>query len=648
LAIPGVKDTRRAAPSPKGTAGHPEAPVANGARLGVAETRPVTQPVTRPVTSDTPGDKPSDGRTPGKAPRRASADTRGPISGFAGSLLQAGHRVLSLTIFSSLTRRIVVLNVAALAAFLTAVLYLNDFRAGIIEARVQSLRVQGEIIAGAIAASATVDADVISVDPDRLIQLQGDGITSNFSFIDPSLEFPINPEQVTPLLRSLIIPTRTRARIYDQGGLLILDSVNIFARGEVLRQLATERTDTVPLLVSWWNMVSRWLRAGEYPLYQEYTGDEGKRYSEVASALDGATGSFVRVNSEGHLIVSIAVPVQRLRATVGALMLSTEPGEIDGIVENERWSIIRIFSVFVAITIVLSLLMAGTIAGPVRRLSAAAKRVQMAMNGREQIPDFTKRSDEIGDLSGSFRDMTNALYTRIEDIERFAADVAHELKNPLTSLRSAAETLPRTKTGADRDRLTAIILHDVRRLDRLISDISSASRLDAELARDEAIEVDIYRLLEVIVAIQEDFAARRGVKVVLAPVGPAESPLLVTGHDSRLAQVFNNLLDNAISFSPKGGTVSITPRRAGNTIAIVVTDEGPGTRGNAEKIFHRFYTDRPESEGFGNHSGLGLSISRQIMQAHKGTIIAENRREGTGARFVVTLPASGDRLAGKT
>ncbi|NOZ31562.1 MAG: HAMP domain-containing protein [Alphaproteobacteria bacterium] len=572
---------------------------------------------------------------------KSTQKNAGPLARFAGSIVQTLRRLLSVTIFSSLTRRIVVLNVAALAAFLAAVLYLNDFRAGIIEARVQSLRVQGEIIAGAIAASATAEADTITVDPDRLVQLQGDGINSQFSFIDPSLEFPINPERVTPLLRSLIIPTRTRARIYDRDGLLILDSVNIFARGEVLRQLASEQVDEVPLLVDWWNRASRWLRAGEYPLYQDYFGEEGKRYPEVGSALEGSTGSFVRVNTEGRLIVSIAVPIQRLRATVGALMLSTEPGEIDAVVENERWSIIRIFSVFVAITFVLSLLMAGTIAGPVRRLSAAAKRVQMSMNGREQIPDFTDRSDEIGDLSGSVRDMTNALYNRIEDIERFAADVAHELKNPLTSLRSAAETLPRAKTVADHDRLTAIILHDVRRLDRLISDISSASRLDAELVRDVMVEVDIYRLLEVIVAIQEEMASRRGIKLVLGPPPPGEDPLLMTGHDSRLAQVFNNLLDNAISFSPPGGTVSIVPRRNVTGICVEITDEGPGIRGNSEEIFRRFYTDRPDSEDFGNHSGLGLSISRQIIEAHKGTIVAQNGPSGVGARFVVTLPATG-------
>ena len=229
----------------------------------------------------------------------------------------------------------------------------------------------------------------------------------------------------------------------------------------------------------------------DFPPYQEYGADEGTRYPEVAAALSGAPADVVRVDARHQLVISVAVPVQRVRATVGVLLLSTQPGEIDSIVATERWGILRIALVAAAVTIILSLLLAGTIAGPLRRLSEAAEKVQTSMTSRAEIPDFTDRTDEVGHLSRALRSMTSALYNRIEAIERFAADVAHELKNPLTSLRSAVETLPRAKRAEDRERLNAIIQHDVRRLDRLISDISNASRLDAELARESAERVDI-------------------------------------------------------------------------------------------------------------------------------------------------------------
>ena len=552
------------------------------------------------------------------------------------SLWRAVNRLLALTIFANLTRRIIVLNLVALAVLVSGILYLNQWRAGLIDAKVQSLRVQGEIIAAAIAASATVDSDVISVDPDRLLQLQGD-VVSPLSFFDPTLEFPINPERVAPLLRNLVTPTRTRARIYDQGGLLILDSANIYARGEVLRQLAAEETGTGFFLFDWWNTVMGWLPGDQFPLYQEYGADEGKRYPEVAAALTGAAADIVRIDAQHELVVSVAVPIQRLRATVGVLLLSTAPGEIDSIVTTERWGILRIALVAAGVTIILSLLLAGTIAGPMRRLSEAAERVQTAGNARAEIPDFTDRPDEIGHLSGALRAMTDALYARIEAIERFAADVAHELKNPLTSLRSAVETLPRAKRPEDRERLNAIIQHDVKRLDRLISDISNASRLDAELARETGERVDLAKLAEAIVSIQKDLAASRNIDVTLGVHAGKQAPV-VFGHDGRLGQVFNNLIDNAVSFSPEDGTVRVNVTGDAERIVVTVSDEGPGIRGDISRIFQRFYTDRPDGEHFGDHSGLGLSICRQIVIAHKGTITAENREDRSGARFIVTLP----------
>lgn len=552
-------------------------------------------------------------------------------------LVLAIRRFFDITIFSSLTRRIIVLNLAGLLVLVVGILYLNQWRAGLIDARVQSLRVQGEIIAAAIAASATADSDVISVNPDRLLQLQGDGTVSSLSYYDPTLEFPINPERVAPLLRNLITPTRTRARIFDEQGLMILDSDTLYARGEVLRRSIDTSTPPSFFLLDWWNAAISWAPGDHFPTYQEFAPDEGARYPEVASALQGAPADFVRVDGKNRLVVSVAVPVQRLRAVVGVILLSTAPGDIDSVVAQERWSILRIALIAAGVQIALSLLLAGTIAGPMRRLSAAAERVQTAGNARAEIPDLSDRPDEIGHLSGALRRMTDALYNRIEAIERFAADVAHELKNPLTSLRSAVETLPLAKKPEDRERLTNIIQHDVRRLDRLITDISSASRLDAELARETAEPVDVEQLAEAMVAIQKDLAAGRDVDVVMARRG-GRGPAVINGHESRLAQVFSNLIDNAVSFSPAGGTVTVGIQTETDSVAITVTDEGPGITGDVGRIFQRFYTDRPDSDGFGNHSGLGLSISRQIVEAHKGTIRAHNRTDRSGAVFTIVLP----------
>ena len=549
---------------------------------------------------------------------------------------RAVQRFLAVTVFSSLAKRIIVLNLAGLAVLVVGILFLNQWRTGLIEARVQSLRVQGEIIAAAIAASATVDSNVITVNPDRLLELQTGDPGSSLSFLDPNLEFPINPERVAPLLRNLVTPTRTRARIYDQGGVLILDSANIYARGEILREMTGPQDNAGFFLFEWWNALMAWLPGDDFPQYQEYAADEGKRYPEVAAALSGASTAIVRMDAQQQLVVSVAVPVQRVRATVGVLLLSTQPGDIDQIDTAERWGILRIALVAAAVTIILSLLLAGTIAGPLRRLAAAAEKVQMSMTSRAEIPDFSDRADEVGHLSKALRSMTSALYNRIEAIERFAADVAHELKNPLTSLRSAVETLPRAKRAEDRERLNAIIQHDVRRLDRLISDISNASRLDAELARQTAEPVDVEGLLEAMVSIQADLAGKRGVTVELER-HTKRYPATTVGHDSRLAQVFNNLIDNAVSFSPEGGKVEVVVTTDETRITVTVSDEGTGIRGDISRIFQRFYTDRPEGEHFGDHSGLGLSISRQIIEAHKGTITAANREDRSGAVFTAVL-----------
>jgi two-component system, OmpR family, sensor histidine kinase ChvG len=566
-----------------------------------------------------------------------------------GVLRRTWQFFVSLT-FSSLTRRIVSLNLAGLLALVIGILYLSQFRAGLIDARVQSLLVQGEIIAGAIAASATAESGTITIDPERLLELQAGESYGPRDELLSSLEFPINPERVAPVLRRLISPTNTRARIYDREGVLILDSRSLYGRGDVLRfDLPSPLAEQPGFFERLWIAFKRWLGRGDLPLYEELGPGNGRGYPEVVQALNGLKSSMVRVNNRGEVIVSVAVPVQRFRAVRGVLMLSTQGGDIDDIVQAERLAIFKVFLIAAAVMVVLSMALAGTIAGPVRRLADSAERVRHRIRSRVEIPDFTGRRDEIGHLSGTLREMTDALYRRIEGIESFAADVSHELKNPLTSLRSAVETMPLAKTDESRGRLLAVIQHDVKRLDRLISDISDASRLDAELQRHEVVTVDIAKLLRTVVAVANEVRRDDGVQVTLKIEGDNPKVFTTAGNDSRLSQVIDNLVDNARSFSPPNGTVRINCRRTKTHIEIVVDDDGPGVPPDAfDKIFQRFYTDRPH-QGFGHNSGLGLSISKQIIDAHGGVLRVENRLGGPdpetgsarilGARFLVRLPA---------
>ncbi len=560
-------------------------------------------------------------------------------------------RFTSLHLFTSLTRRIIVFNLVALVVLVSGILYLNQFRAGLIDARVSSLLTQGEIIAGAIASSATVDeTDTITVDPDQLLNLQAGQSLSPFDQPVEDIDFSINPEKVAPILRRLISPTMTRARIYDRDGTLIVDSRHLYSRGQILRfDLPPPANAEESWFETAWRKFNAWLSSRDLPTYQELGGANGRGYEEVSSALDGIPNQIVRVNDQGELIVSVAVPIQRYRSVHGALLLSTEGGDIDAIVHAERLAIVRVFLVAAGVTVVLAMLLAGTIAAPLRRLADAANRVSHRVTARPQIPDFSTRGDEVGNLSRALRDMTRSIYDRMDAIESFAADVAHEIKNPLTSLRSAVETLPLAKTPEAQARLAEIIQHDVRRLDRLISDISDASRLDAELSRYEVAPLDMKALLTTVVALSREAKASGGpdVRLEFADAGPFD----VCGHDSRLGQVFNNLIDNARSFCREGGTVRVVVRRDESWIEVVVEDDGPGIRPDQfERIFERFYTDRGDNGSFGQNSGLGLSISKQIVEAHHGTIWAENRTEPgpdptkpprvRGARFTIRLPAA--------
>ena len=548
----------------------------------------------------------------------------------------------------SLLTRVILINLTGLFVLVSGILYFNQLRENLIDSRVDSLMTQARIMAAAVASAASVDTGDIIVDPDRLVE---GGDKRPRAIADPSrLDFLIRPEQAGPVLRRLVVSTGTIARIYDREGVLSVDTRHLYGFGGILRldlpPVEPPRRNPFDRL---WQWLNKKLFGHDYPRQKEYGLENGKSFPEVNAALNGASVSVVRLNDKGEIVVTVATPIQRYKAVLGALLLSTRGGEIDAVLQKERRVVVMMFVIAGIVTLLLSVFLASQIAEPIRRLARTAEKVRRGIDNRVEIPDFTHRRDEIGHLSGALRDMTRALYDRINAIEAFAADVAHELKNPLTSLRSAVETLRLARTAAQRQRLVEIITDDVKRLDRLISDISDASRLDAELARAHAEEVNVAELLRTLVALANETArpgdAPIGLDIAPPPSGMNEAQAYaVLGHDTRLAQVVQNLLANARSFSPEGGKVRVQLRRTRRAVQFTVEDDGPGIReDNRERIFQRFYTDRPE-QYFGKNSGLGLAISRQIVEAHKGRIWAENRRspggdEVLGARFIVRLPA---------
>ncbi len=526
---------------------------------------------------------------------------------------------------NSLSRRIVAFNLIGLGLLVAGVLYLNQFRSGLIEMRTQSLETQGEIIAAAVA--------------------EASGTGPNGTRFDPV--------RANVVLRRLVQPTGVRAQIFDRAGRLTGDTRSLL-RGagqiETLPLPPPGEHPNEPFL----STVERYYQdvleffTGKPPIYQETPLTGVAQDNEVYTALRGGVARWERLNSEGELIVSVTVPIQRFKAVLGVLMLSTEGGDIDEIVRAERMAIIQVFLVALTISLALSVLLANTIAKPIRRLAEAAEaggtaEARPINPQRIRFPDLTARTDEIGYLSSALRRMTEALYQRIDAIESFAADVAHEIKNPLTSLRSAVETLRIAKTPDMQARLLAVIEKDIGRLDRLVTDISNASRLDAELTREE---MERFDMIELVQAIADMNGAQAEARSASIRIEESQPELQVKGLQGRIGQVLQNLVGNALSFSPKGGEVRIAAFARASSVRVTVEDDGPGIpEANLGTIFERFYSERPDHEEFGNHSGLGLSISRQIIEAHGGTIWAENRRDvpgadakPKGARFVFELP----------
>ena len=530
--------------------------------------------------------------------------------------------------YSPLTRRILLLNIVPVALLAMGAVYLSDYEEELIDAELASLLVQGEMVAAGISEVAVVGGE--------------------------STVNRLDAETARQLLTRLVRPTGVRARLFSETGELLADS-----------ELLTEagRIHSVPLLppetpaeskerlgdhVGDW--IARQLtRSDRFPKYVEKAGPSIGDFPEAASALRGFNASAVRIGGEGILLLSAAVPIQRYKQVLGALMLTRDNRAIAASLREVRYDMLTIAVAALGITVLLSLYLAGTITQPVVRLARAADDIRLAKESRPQIPDLGKRGDEIGDLSDALRSMTEALWQRLNAIESFAADVAHELKNPLTSLRSAIEVAARPNLEPEqRARLMAIVVQDIERLNRLISDISDASRLDAELMRGEIKPVNLRDMLtDMVNHYVASLAQKRKVDVDLRI--SASPPYLAHGHDGRYGQVFRNVIDNALSFSPPESkiVVELTREPRGGPFVVTIDDEGPGIpEENLESIFRRFYSERP-TEHFGQHSGLGLSICRQIMETYGGSIAATNRKSPDGrvlgARFTIRVPVAAAR-----
>ncbi|MBI4967564.1 MAG: stimulus-sensing domain-containing protein [Rhodospirillales bacterium] len=541
-----------------------------------------------------------------------------------------GHTGWRGRLFASpLTRRILAVNMVPVVVLVAGLLYLDEYRATLLEQELDGLHTQAQMFAAALGEGA-----VLTQPPDPRT--------------DPFEEHFLHLDIARNMVRRLAEPAGLRARLFSPGGTLLADNRMLSGLSGLVE------VEDLPPPVARGAFKERTFRVfdrlfgllpidKDMPLYEERHPQEARDYAEVLSALIGDDAQMVRANPGGGILLSVGVPVQHYKQVVGALMLSKEGWELENSLFEVRLTILEMATAALAMTVLLSLYLSGTIARPIHILARAAETVRQGHGRRPAIPRFPGRQDEVADLAHALAEMTEALWSRMDAIESFAADVAHEIKNPLTSLKSAVETAARIADPERQRRLMAIILDDVARLDRLISDISDASRLDAELSRAVAKPVELAALLEALAQLHNDTAAEGAPRLVLEK--PENDPLTVAAIADRLAQVFRNLIANAVSFSPPSGQLRLAANRQDGRIVVRVEDEGPGIpRGKEEAIFERFYSERPQGEKFGTHSGLGLSISRQIVASFGGTLVGANRSdaqgETIGAVFTVTLPAA--------
>lgn len=592
------------------------------------------------------------------AGRSWSATATATATGFLSTLSNWWQRQpLPRMLSASLRRRILFTNIMGLLGLLLAMLYISLHHGWLLDAKVDVVKTVSRITSEAIAYRALNERAIF--DTERPPERAASKAKRDDAFA--ALELPIDPQQASLVLRKLVGPADLKARIYSQKGTLILDSDALFAKSPADRStanmsqaIAASEGDQ-PRLKNFWTRFHYWLINKELKVYREIGTANGFLYPEVKQAAEqGVEKPILLINRKGQQIVSMAEPIKRGNRLMGVLLVSTQPGDIDDVLWEERWLILQIAGIALLVAIGSSLLMARTVAGPMRRLSDAANHVSRNIAARQDLPEFAGRRDEVGQMGRAFAAMTGALYRRIEASEKFAADVAHELKNPLAAARSTAEALTYAKTAEDREELVSQIQGELKRLNRLINDVSNASRLDAELARQEMQPVNVCNVLDAVTGIFRDMLTDDGRRIDLI-VEPAASSQAYTviGNDGRLGQVFTNLVDNALSFSPEGSTITVRAKPMPGKVEIAVEDEGPGIPPNKlSAVFERFYSDRPATDNSrGKNSGLGLSISKEIIASHRGEIFAENRIDAAtgkikGARFVVRLDINGNQSNG--
>ena len=449
---------------------------------------------------------------------------------------------------------------------------------------------------------------------------------------------------------SLLDKQEQEIRIYNQNGNLIpARTLRIHDRSN------KTTTQAIQMLKDTASFITGFLpETKKFPPYPGTSPDTSQFIPDLGEALNGNLSMSVWEGEDGKFLLSGGAPVFKDNQTHGAFILLKNGDEINESIGLLWQDILKIFAFTLFITIFISIYLAGAIANPLKKLAKAAEDVRSGRIKGDEIPDLSHRLDEIGDLSVVLRGMTDALSTKMNSIESFAADVAHELKNPLTSLKSAIETLEKVKKDSDRKKLLDIITHDIHRMDRLITDISAASRLDAELSREEFDTLELSKVMEELLEAYKSPIEREKNPdnaeitteddiTITFDYTPSQKHT-INGSSDRLKQVFQNLIDNAISFSEKGNRINISLSKSNNFVIIQIDDEGPGIPDKKRQtIFERFYTERPD-QAYGQHSGLGLSICRQIIDSHRGSIFAENIRDNAnkivGARFSVVLKAA--------
>jgi two-component system, OmpR family, sensor histidine kinase ChvG len=560
------------------------------------------------------------------------------MSGLAAGLARTA---LGRYVSSSLLRRIVISNLLGLTILLVGALYLSQFNKWLIDSKRESLQVRASTIANALASDTT--------------KQDGSSGESN-PFAD--LELTLDPGKVTRQMRLYLKGISDRARVYTMSRDLIYDSKRAIRPDD---QNAQSRAVTKPKAKNIWTRLTQKLLRSDLRVYKDPGHANVRSIRDIREAFEGTPVPMILLNTIGQQLVSIATPITRNGEIIGVLLLSTHPSVIDEAADEQTMMILGFALCALGAAMIASYLLAQTVAGPMRKLSEVADDVTRNIHSAAHLPKFDDRADEVGQLTRAFKTMTASLYGRIEASEKFAADVAHELKNPLAAARSTAQAFDYAKTDEQRDMLVHQIQEEIARLNMLITDVSNASRLDAELMLQKSEPIDLTATCQDVVGTFSDLLSDTGKQIHLHfdEVAHASGAYIVSGQFGRLGQVLTNLIDNAISFSPEDGRIDVRLRREGPHVLLVVEDEGPGIEPNQlDKIFQRFYTFRPDKNSSrGNNSGLGLSITREIVRAHGGEVWAENRSTsqaghenslpGGGARFTVRLTAA-DAIAPKS